>query len=69
MFQHHKETAAGSLSELTAAHNMQLTVDLVDVALDLGLREELIVDVPLCVGVLYLLETHIKQVYIMTFDF
>lgn len=34
-----------------------LTVDLVDVALDLGLSEELVVDIPLRVGVLHLLKT------------
>lgn len=45
---------------------MRLTVDLVDVALDLGLREQLIVDVPLCVCVLQLLETYIRHVSIMT---
>lgn len=48
----------GSLGEAIAGHNMRLTVDLVDVALDLGLCEELIVDVPLCFSILYLLETH-----------
>lgn len=51
VFQHHKQKAAGSLGE-----TMRLTVDLVDVALDLGLCEQLIVDVPLCVCVLQLLK-------------